>query len=133
VATVAIAAAFVAGCGGSDFKDESRAPVPLQLTGVIQNARVTVSPAKHLGAGPFVITISNQTDASHSVTLDGGQITDEVGSVAPNDTIQIRKTLDQGTYQVRAGSKQAVPKEIAPAVLDIGPERADSNNDLLLP
>jgi hypothetical protein len=34
---------------------------------------------------------------------------------------------------VRAGSEQAVPKEIEPAVLDIGTERQDSNSDLLLP
>jgi hypothetical protein len=133
VAIVAIAAAFVAGCGESDFKNEPRAAVPLQLTGVIQSARVTISPARHLGAGPFVITISNQTDSTHPVTLEGGQIKAEIGSVAPDDTIEIRKTLDPGTYQVRAGSAKAVVKEIEPATLDIGPERADSNNDLLLP
>jgi hypothetical protein len=133
VGTVAIAAALVAGCGGSDFKDKPRPAVPLQLTGVIQNARLTISPARHLGAGPFVITIANQTDATHPVTLEGGQIDSEVGSVAPNDTIQIRKTLDPGTYQVRAGSSAAVTKEIEPATLDIGPQRSDSNNDLLLP
>jgi hypothetical protein len=134
VSTVAIAAALVvAGCGGSDFKDKPRPAVPLQLTGVIQNARLTISPARHLGAGPFVITISNQTGTTHPVTLEGGQINAEIGSVAPSDTIEIRKTLDPGTYQVRAGSAKAVTKEIEPATLDIGPERADSNNDLLLP
>ena len=134
VSTVAIAAALVvAGCGGSDFKDKPRPAVPLQLTGVIQNARLTISPVRHLGAGPFVITISNQTGTTHPVTLEGGQINAEVGSVAPSDTIEIRKTLDAGTYQVRAGSAKAVTKEIEPATLDIGPERTDSNNDLLLP
>jgi len=133
VATVAIAAAFVASCGEEDFKDEPRAPVPVQLTGVIQDKQVNVSPAKHLGAGPFVITIANQTDATHTVTLDGERISDDIGSVAPGDTIEIRKTLDPGSYEVRAGSNRAVAKEIQPAVLDIGAERENSNSDLLLP
>ncbi len=133
LAIFGIAAAFVAGCGGADFKNKPRPPVPLELTGVIQDNKVTVSPAKHLGAGPFVITISNQTDASHTVTLEGGQLQDRVGSVAPSDTIRIQKTLDPGSYQVKAGSQQAVTKEITPAVLDIGKERRDSNSDTLVP
>jgi hypothetical protein len=130
---VAIAAALVAGCGEEDFKDEPRAPVPLQLTGVIQKEQVTISPARNLGAGPFVITIANQTGATHTVRLEGERISDDIGSVAPDDTIEIRKTLDPGSYQVKAGTKRAVAQEIQPAVLDIGTERRDSNSDLLLP
>ena len=34
---------------------------------------------------------------------------------------------------MRAGSEKAVRKEIQPAVLEIGKERKNSNNDLLLP
>jgi hypothetical protein len=68
MATVAAAgvAIFVAGCGSEDFENKARPPVRLQLSGVIQNDKVTVSPNRDLGAGPFEITISNQTGQRHT-------------------------------------------------------------------
>ncbi len=133
LATFATAAIFVAGCGDEDFENKPRPAVRLQLSGVIQTDKVTVSPSRNLGAGPFEITISNQTEDAHTITLEGESITEDAGSVEPDDTLTIKRTLDPGTYEVRAGSEQAVPKEIEPAVLDIGAERPDSNSDLLLP
>ena len=133
LATCAIVAIFAVGCGDEDFDRKPRAAVRVELSGVIQKDRVTVSPARGLGAGPFEITISNQTDEPHTVTLEGESIKEDAGSVDPTDTLTIKRTLDPGTYEVRAGSEQAVPKEIKPAVLDIGPERQDSNSNLLLP
>ena len=129
---LAIAAAIVGGCGEEDFKNEARAPIREALTGVIQNDKVTVSPSK-IGAGPVEITISNQTKADHTVTLEGESIVERQGPVAPGDTATIQKTLEQGSYEVKAGSEKAVPREIRPAVLRIGKERQNSNNDLLLP
>jgi hypothetical protein len=131
-AGLAIAAAILGGCGEDDFENEPRAPVRVALTGVIQDDEVTVSPAK-VGAGPVEITISNQTDAEHSVTLEGESIVERQGPVAPGDTVTIQKTLTQGDYEVKAGSEKAVPREIRPAVLRIGKERRNSNNELLLP
>jgi hypothetical protein len=131
-AALAIAAALLAGCGEDDFKNEARAPVREALTGVIQDDAVTVSPSK-LGAGPVEITISNQTDANHSVMLEGQSIVERGGLVAPGDTLTIQKTLAPGSYEVKAGSKKAVTKEIRPAILRIGKQRKNSNNDLLLP
>jgi hypothetical protein len=133
LATFGVAAIFVAGCGDEDFENKARAPVRFELTGVIQKDRVTVSPSRHLGAGPFEITISNQTGQRHTVTLEGESIKESAGSVDPADTLTIKRTLDPGTYQVSAGSEGAVRKEIQPAVLDVGAERKDSNSDLLLP
>ena len=52
---------------------------------------------------------------------------------SPATRATIQKTLEPGSYEVRAGSEKAVPKEIRPAVLEIGKERQNSNNDLLLP
>jgi hypothetical protein len=131
-AGLAIAAAIVAGCGEDDFKNEARAPVREALTGVIQDDKVTVSPSK-LGAGPVEITISNQTNADHTVTLEGESIVERQGPVSPGDTVTIQKTLAQGNYEVKAGSEKAVPREIRPAVLKIGRDRKNSNNELLLP
>jgi hypothetical protein len=133
VAILAAAAAAVAGCGEDDFENNPRPPVPVELTGVIQEDKVTVSPSRNIGAGPFVITISNQTDVEHTLTLEGTSIREEVGPVAPLETATIQKTLSPGSYEVRAGSQRAVPREITPASLDIGAKRKNSNSELLLP
>ena len=130
---VVLAAAIAAGCGEDDFENEPRPPVTMELTGVIQEDKLTISPSRNIGAGPFKILISNQTDAEHTITLVGGSIVEKVGPVAPLGTEQIQRTLPPGSYEVRAGSKRAVRQEIQPAVLDIGEERKSSNNELLLP
>ena len=125
-------ALVLAGCGEDDFENAKRPPVPIELTGVIQERGVTVSPAKE-GAGPFVITISNQTDDAHTVTLEGTSVEERVGPIQPQDTATIQKTLAKGRYEVRAGSEEAVEREIPSAELVIGPERDPSNDRLLLP
>jgi hypothetical protein len=133
LATFATAAILVAGCGDDDFENTARPPVRLELSAVVQTDRVTVSPSRNLGAGPFEIILSNQTDDPHTITLEGESVRDRAGSVDPGGTLTIRRTLAPGSYELRAGSEQAVRKEIEPAVIDIGAERRDSNSDLLLP
>jgi len=125
------AGAFV-GCGGEDFANEPRPPAPENLDGVVQATGVTVSPNRR-GAGPFVITISNQTDEARTLTVEGDSVEETVGPVQPMDTATIQVTLEQGRYEVRAGSARAVAKEIPPAQLTIGPPRASSADQLLLP
>jgi hypothetical protein len=122
----------LAACGEDDFENEPRAPVRVALTGVIQDDEVTVSPAK-VGAGPVEITISNQTDMERTITLEGESITEDGGEVPPGATVTLQKTLAPGSYEVRAGSERAVRREIRPAILEIGAERENSNNELLLP
>jgi hypothetical protein len=127
------AAAIAAGCGEDDFENQPRPPVTLELTGVIQDDELNVSPSRNLGAGPFRILISNQTDSEHTVTLEGGSIEKQFGPVAPDGTVEIKRTLAPGSYEVRAGTARAVRREIRPATLDIGEERPSSNNEVLLP
>ncbi len=125
----------VAACGEDDIENEPRPPVPIQLTGVITEEKVTVSP-NDVGAGPVVITVSNQTDASHTVTLessDDGTIREQVGPINPLDTATLQRTLEPGTYTVSAGSEAAVPRQITPATLTIGQERKSGSDELLLP
>jgi hypothetical protein len=133
----AVLGVVAAGCGGGDFQDNPRPPVRLDLTGVIQDTKLTLSPSA-VGAGPILITISNQTKDAHTVTLEGeptngNRVLERIGPINPLDTATLQKTLAPGSYQVRAGSAAAVPREIAPATLKIGPERRDSNGDLLQP
>ena len=121
------------GCGGGDFKNKPTPRSPIELTGVIQADKVTVSPHRVPSPGPILITVSNQTKDSHTVTLEGERVKERVGPINPLDTATIQKTLSPGTYEIRAGSSVAVPKEIAPSVLRVGNKRADSSNRLLTP
>jgi len=131
--TAAIAAVSLTGCGGGkDFANDPRPPVPLQLTGVITKQKVTISPRK-VGAGPVVITVSNQTGQSHTLTLDGNGVQERVGPINPLDTAQLQKTLKPGKYTVTAGSEQAVKRQIEPATLVIGKERPSGSDKVLLP
>jgi hypothetical protein len=119
-------------CGDDDFENEPRPPVPLQLTGVITDARVTVSPNK-VGAGPIVLTVSNQTDDSHTIALEGEGIVERTGPVNPQDTATLQKTLKPGQYVVKAGSDSAPARGIRPATLVIGKPRKSASGELLLP
>jgi hypothetical protein len=127
-----VAVSAIAGCGGDDFENNPRPAESVDLTGVIADRGVTVSPSE-IGAGPVRITIVNETDDVHTVTLEGASVEATVGPVNPQDTATIQKTLPSGDYEVRAGSEQAVSREIPPAELTVGPDRDSSNNTLLLP
>jgi hypothetical protein len=123
----------MAGCGGGDFENKPRPPVSAELTGVIQPDKVTISPHRVPSPGPVLITISNQTKDSHTVTLEGERVKERVGPINPLDTATIQKTLSPGIYEIRAGSSAAVPKEIAPSELRVGNKRANSSNRVLQP
>jgi len=130
-------AVVAAGCGEDDFENEPRPPVTDELTAVIQEDEVTVSPdgrgRRKVRAGPILITISNQADEAHTVILEGDEVREETQLVNPLDTATLQKTLEEGVYEVRAGSERARRREIAPAVLVIEGERRSSNDELLLP
>ena len=133
VFVVCASALLVTGCGGGkSFKNDPRPAIPVQLTGVITDKEVTISP-KRVGAGPVILNISNQARTAHTITLEGEGATDTVGPVNPLGTGQLQQTLKQGTYTVKAGSKIATAHEIKPFVLTVGKPRSSSSNQLLLP
>jgi hypothetical protein len=127
-------ALLVAGCGEDDFANDPRPAVPVEVTGSIKDSGVTVSPRRE-GAGPLRLILANLTDRALTVTLEGEDVIERVSQVQPQDTATIQKTLASGEYEVRAGTSRAVSigDAIPPATLTIGPERASSSDELLLP
>lgn len=128
-------AVLPAGCGGDDdFKNKPRPPVPIELSGVINDTTVSVEPSR-LGAGPVTLVIANLSSQSHTVTLEGGpdDTSEQVGPINPQDTGTIQETLKPGTYEVKAGSERAAARAISPATLEIGPRRKSSSGTVLLP
>jgi hypothetical protein len=124
---------LVAGCGRPDFKNDPRPPPPVQLTGVITEQRVNVSPDR-VGTGPVVITFSNQTEESHTVTLLGPEVDESIGPINPLDTATLRKTLRyEGVYTVRAGSEVATASTPSSGRLIVGRGRQSGRDDLQLP
>jgi hypothetical protein len=123
----------LSGCGGGDdFENKPRPPAPIQLSGVITDSSVSVEP-RRVGAGPVVLLVSNQTQRSHTVTLEGPTTREQIGPINPLGVGRIQETLEPGKYQVKAGSEPARPGEIKPAQLTVGPSRGSSSNDVLLP
>jgi hypothetical protein len=123
----------IAGCGGgSHFKDKPRPPVPVQLTGVVTDRGVQISP-RRVGAGPVILIISNQTQDAHTITLEGNGRTDTVGPVNPLGTGKLQATLTRGNYTVKAGSRQATSQQIPSGTVTVTRERQSSSGNLELP
>ena len=133
LAGVVVVASALAGCGDESFdRRPERPPVPVQITGVITDEQVTVSPNR-IGGGPIVLIVSNQTQRSRTVVLEGRGIRDVVGPIQPQDTATIQATLKQGRYKVRAGAERATSREVAPATIVVGKRRPTGEDQLLLP
>ena len=132
VAAACAVAMIAAACGADDFANKPRPAKPLQLTGVITDDAVEIQP-NEIGAGPVIINISNQTDDSHTITLEGDRVRERVGPVNPLDAAAIQKTLPPGSYRVTAGSSSATAQEIPPGILTVGAPRDTSSDDTLLP
>ena len=126
-------AVLVVGCGGgSHFKNKARPPVPVQLTGVVSDRGVQISPHR-VGAGPVILIVSNQTNGAHTITLEGNGTTDTVGPINPMGTGKLQQTLSPGHYTVKAGSAQASARDIPSGTVTVTRARQGSSSDLLLP
>jgi hypothetical protein len=132
VATLALALALVGCGGGKDFENKPRPPVTLDLTGVITEQELTISPNK-VGAGPVKITVSNQSGQSRVLKIEGNGTQETVGPIDSLSTGEIQKTLKPGRYTVTAGSEAATARTIKPATLVIGKDRASASDKVLLP
>ncbi len=121
-----VAALAVSACGSEDFENNPRPSAPIELSARIGDREVSLSP-RAVGAGLATITISNQTDDPTTLLLEGP--TDkESPEIVPQGTGGMKVNLEQGDFVVSAGDSNARETELA-----VGPERASSQNELLLP
>jgi hypothetical protein len=121
-----VAALAIGACGDEDFKNNPRPPAPIELSALIANGGVRVSPAKDVGAGPATITISNQTDEPARLVFDG-PTADSSNPIIAGGTGSMKVDLAEGDYTVSTGDGGNSQE------LSVGPERPSSQNDLLLP
>lgn len=129
-------AVLISGCGAAeaDYKNEPRPPAPINVTASINPGRVSVSP-KRFGAGPIVITVSNQTGRAQTVTFETNELAGEQGGlrkrsdpIAPRDVTTLQVDVRTGTYQL--GTRD---KAVKPAAIEVGAKRRSAQNDLLEP
>lgn len=120
------AALAISACGDEDFENNPRPPAPIELSALISDGAVKVSPANGIGAGPATITISNQTDDPARLVFEG-PTDDSSDQIIAGGTGSMKMNLAEGDYTISAGD--GGPTEN----LSVGPERSSSQNDLLLP
>jgi hypothetical protein len=137
LACVGAGALLLGGCGSkSDYKNNPRPPAPINVTALISPKSVSVSPAR-FGAGPIVVIVANQSDASQEVTFQNSSGAGAKPSksdvsqstlINPGDTGTLKLNVTQGAYQVKVGNQ-----DIRPATVTVGPRRASAQNQLLEP
>jgi hypothetical protein len=132
VPCIALATAFVAGCGSdTSYRNEPRPASPIVVTASINKDAVAVSP-RRFGAGPITLIVTNQTGASQQLTLEinNGEagFKGRTGPINPRDTGQLKADLGSGTYSVHVDGNA-----IRPARLTVGRDRPSAQNDLLQP
>ncbi len=135
VGVLGAAVLAICGCGSSGgYDNTARPPAPVNVGIVITNARVRVSPA-HLGAGPVVLLVSNQSGSSRDLTLGSASsgascVTANAssGPIGPQDTARVSVELIRGscTVGVRDGG-------VASTHLTVGAPRTSAQADLLQP
>jgi len=124
-----LVALVLGGCGGDEGRaSKLRPPSPIQISVVIGEKNVSASPRK-FGAGPISVLASNQSQASHTVTISGPQLEQSVGPINPQDTATLRVTVKPGEYSLSADDSAVV----RPARLAVGPKRPSAQNQLLQP
>lgn len=127
LAALALSAIAIAACGEDDFENENRPPMPVEITALITDERVRVSPDPP-GAGLVVITVANQSGEAARLTLEGP--TDDASrEITPGGTEEMKTTLEEGEYEVTAGTELDVTTD----TIEVGPPRPSAQNDLLLP
>jgi hypothetical protein len=93
----------------------------------VDSGKVVVSPNR-FGAGLVTFTIANLSDSPVRFTLSGPRDA-ATQEIQPGTPANLKVAMTEGDYQVTAGSGV----DVKPATVKVGPERASSQNKLLLP
>ncbi len=120
------AALAISACGEEDFENNPRPAAPIELSALISDGAVKVSPSNGVGAGPATVTISNQTDDPARLVFEGPS-DDSSDQIIAGGTGSMKMNLVEGDYTVSTGDEGPTEN------FSVGPERPSSQNDLLLP
>jgi hypothetical protein len=126
VAAALAMALIAAGCGGDDFDNDPRPPVPAEITVKIGDGEVVVSP-KEFGAGLVDFEIANLDDVPAILTIDGPTEA-ESEEIPARGNNRLKTELTTGSYEASVSGPAAKPFSF-----EVGPERESGQNDLLLP
>jgi hypothetical protein len=135
LATAPVCAALAACGGGEPRKNVNRPPAPVTLTAAVHDRFVQVSP-KAVGAGPVNLVVSNQSRRAQVVVFETANVpgNGKVGRrastrrIPPQGTGRLSLDARQGDYMVHVGDRT-----VRVARVKIGPRRASSQDQLLLP
>ncbi len=152
VGAFAVLALLAAGCGAESHPNEQRPEVPLRVSVTITPKAVTVQPAS-VGFGPARTQQipQNQNQSQPEIKGDNGPLT--VSIVIANQTrsdsrLEIRGPHDVSSVAIPAGSPATLQTDLPTGTyavgaanvpgarlgkLAVGPFRASSQNDVLLP
>ena len=127
-AGLAVLALAPTGCGSDDHPNEPRPPTPFEVSALVGEDRVVVSP-RQFGAGLAVFSISNQTDDIAQLALEGPTeaVSEPIEPGGVTDSFEV--PMQEGAYEASAGEESRA----RPAQLLVGPERKSSQDELLLP
>jgi hypothetical protein len=117
------------GCGDTDERTSNlRPPTPINVSVKIGDENVSASPTK-FGAGPIVVVASNQSSASHTLTIEGPQLRQSLGPISPQDTATLKVTVAPGEHTLAAEGSQSLDE----ARLNVGAKRPSAQNKLQQP
>jgi hypothetical protein len=130
-----LAVLLLAGCGGgADYKNAPRPPAPINVTAAIDDHGIRVSPDR-FGAGPIVITVSNQSSSRQALTFETDELAGQepglratTTPIDPLDTATLQVDVREGTYRLRTKSRA-----IRPASVNVGKQRPSAQDQLLQP
>lgn len=135
VAGALVIGIFATSCGAEESEERGdRPPTPIVVNAAILDEQLAVSPKK-FGAGPIRLVVTNQTRGSKELRLETAGpetgLRQRTGPINPSDTASLQADLPEGEYTVTVGEGDG---EGGPsATLAVGPERPNSNDDLLQP
>lgn len=133
VAGALVIGLIAAGCGSEEPEERgNRPPTPVIVNAAILDQQLAVSP-RRFGAGPIRLVVTNQTGGTKELRLEtAGQETglrQRTGPINPSDTASLQADLPEGEYTITAGEGD----DRATTTLAVGPERPNSDDDLLQP